>query len=89
MSFTLILFTGPYLTGLSFRRDIAKGIYSQIEGAKLVNLTNDGPAWVVPCDKEVNITFKFGGKPFIIDPLDATWPHPELNDSMCMGTVIY
>ncbi|CAK5270490.1 unnamed protein product [Mycena citricolor] len=51
---------------------IASGIYSRFQGAELVNDTDVGQIWLVPCTHEVNITLKFGGVSFPVHPLDAT-----------------
>ena len=50
----------------------------------------DGPIWQLPCDIEVNVTFKFGGVAFPVNPLDTT---VDLNatdndgNRICFGAV--
>ncbi|KAI0826793.1 acid protease [Trametes gibbosa] len=52
---------------------VAEAIYKQVPGAQLVNLpTIDGPIWQIPCNKEINVTLKFGGVQFPIHPLDTS-----------------
>ncbi|TFK70924.1 acid protease [Pluteus cervinus] len=73
----------------------ADAIYSQIPGAEFTTLNNIGGVWIVPCQKEVNITFKFGGIKYPIHPLDTTLD-PQLvglskvrnsaGDPCCIGT---
>ncbi|KAI0064162.1 acid protease [Artomyces pyxidatus] len=50
---------------------IADAIYSRFEGAQYQNLSSTGPIWTLPCDVEVNITFKIGGQAIPIHPLDT------------------
>jgi hypothetical protein len=52
-------------------RYIANAIYGRIPGAQLANRTDYGQIWQLPCDKEVNVTFIFGGKHIPIHPLDT------------------
>ncbi|KAF8650126.1 hypothetical protein AX16_005363 [Volvariella volvacea WC 439] len=47
-------------------------IYSRIDGAEFGLVANVGEVWIIPCDREVNITFKFAGKRYPIHPLDAS-----------------
>lgn len=47
-------------------------MYSNFANAEFKNVSGVGPTWVLPCEQEVNITFKFGGKAYPIHPLDAT-----------------
>lgn len=53
-------------------KSIADAIYSRFSGAEYHNITGLGEAWIVPCNEEVNITFKFSGNSYHIHPLDAT-----------------
>ncbi|PIL22833.1 hypothetical protein GSI_15528 [Ganoderma sinense ZZ0214-1] len=51
---------------------VAEAFYKDIPGSQLVSRSDlSGQIWQLPCDKEVNITFKFGGKSFPVHPLDA------------------
>jgi len=60
-------------------------------GAQYQNVSDVGAAWTVPCDVEVNITFKIGGNSFPVHPLDATMAFGNLPPSngkpMCIGAV--
>ncbi|KAK0504256.1 aspartic peptidase domain-containing protein [Armillaria luteobubalina] len=53
-------------------KSVADAIYSRFSGAEYRNVTGLGEVWIVPCDEEVNITFKFSGNSYYIHPLDAT-----------------
>jgi hypothetical protein len=66
---------------------VAQTIYSQIEGATLVN-NSLGEIWSMGCDKEVNITFKAGNQSYHINPLDATMSLSDLGvtGDGCVGT---
>lgn len=68
---------------------IANGIYSQIEGAKLRNVSGLGAVWTLSCDKEVNVTFKIGGEKYLIHPLDTTIEASDLGleIDICIGAV--
>ncbi|KAI0051051.1 acid protease [Auriscalpium vulgare] len=52
-------------------KSVSDAIYSGFEGAKYQNLSLTGPIWTLPCDIEVNITFKIGGQSYPVHPLDA------------------
>ncbi|EMD40138.1 hypothetical protein CERSUDRAFT_112356 [Gelatoporia subvermispora B] len=53
--------------------DVAKAFYGNVPGAKLMHYEQlDGPIWQLPCDIEVNVTFKFGGVNYPINPIDTT-----------------
>ncbi|SJL07766.1 uncharacterized protein ARMOST_11116 [Armillaria ostoyae] len=69
-------------TGYTFSqvpKSVADAIYSRFSGAEYRNVTDVGNVWIVPCDEEVNITFKFSGNSYYIHPLDATMD-PSLVD---------
>ncbi|KAI0769917.1 acid protease [Fomes fomentarius] len=51
--------------------DVATAFYKDVPDAKFVSLAGVGKIWQIPCDKEVNVTFKFAGVKFPIHPLDA------------------
>jgi len=53
-------------------KSAADAIYSRFSGAEYVNVTGIGAVWIVPCDQEVNITFKFSGQKIPIHPMDTT-----------------
>ncbi|KAK0487696.1 aspartic peptidase domain-containing protein [Armillaria novae-zelandiae] len=67
---TAVLDTGFSLSQVP--KSVADAIYSRFSGAEYNNVTGIGEVWIVPCDEEVNITFKFGGNSYYIHPLDAT-----------------
>lgn len=68
--------------------NVAQVIYSQIEGATLIN-NSLGEIWSVGCDKEVNISFKAGNQTYLVNPLDATMKLSDLGVSGdgCVGAV--
>ncbi|KAI0043886.1 acid protease [Auriscalpium vulgare] len=49
---------------------VAKQIYSVIDGAMF--MLSPVPQWLVPCEAEVNVTFKFGGQSYPMHPLDLS-----------------
>ncbi|KAI0915843.1 hypothetical protein AcV7_007199 [Taiwanofungus camphoratus] len=52
---------------------VAEAFYSSVPGSQLVNVAQlDGPIWQMPCDVEINVTFKFGGQSYPINPLDTS-----------------
>ncbi|KAK0487699.1 aspartic peptidase domain-containing protein [Armillaria novae-zelandiae] len=73
---TAILDTGFSLSQVP--KSVADAIYSRISGAEYRNITGS-EIWVIPCDEEVNITFKFSGNSYHIHPLDATMDPSLLN----------
>ncbi|ESK90521.1 aspartic peptidase a1 [Moniliophthora roreri MCA 2997] len=74
---------------------VAEDFYGRLTGAQLVNISSvGGPAWIVPCNQEVNLTFAIGGQRYPIHPLDATLDPKILNispiqnsngDNCCIG----
>jgi len=54
--------------------DVAQAFYENVPGAQYINNVASlaGPAWQIPCDYEVNVTFKFGGTNYPINPLDTS-----------------
>ncbi|PBK97383.1 acid protease, partial [Armillaria gallica] len=69
-------------TGFSFSqvpKSVADAIYSGFSGAEYLNITGLGEVWIVPCDEEVNITFKFSGNSYHVHPLDATMDPSLIN----------
>ncbi|KAL6310369.1 acid protease [Sparassis latifolia] len=65
---------------------VAGAIYGRVPGAKFANFTNTGPVWTVPCDVELNVTFKFGNVSFPINPLDTNLD--TLNEQNANGSTI-
>ncbi|KAF5380669.1 hypothetical protein D9757_007060 [Collybiopsis confluens] len=67
--------TAVFDTGFSLSQvpdTVANAFYSRFSGAEFVNVSGIGTVWIVPCDLEVNLTFKMGGIRYPIHPLDAT-----------------
>ncbi|TFY58045.1 hypothetical protein EVJ58_g6658 [Rhodofomes roseus] len=54
--------------------DVAKAFYENVPGAQYIDDVSSlaGPAWQIPCDYEINVTFKFGGNSYPINPLDTS-----------------
>ncbi|KAK0243958.1 aspartic peptidase domain-containing protein [Armillaria nabsnona] len=75
---TAVLDTGFSISQVP--KSVADAMYSRVSGAEYHNITDIGEIWIVPCDEEVNITFKFNGNSYHIHPLDATMD-PSLFDS--------
>lgn len=76
---------------LTQRSAVAEAFYKDVPDAELVTRSElSGQVWQLPCDKEVNITFKFGGVRFPVHPLDANIDL-NLTDSrgnhVCFGAV--
>lgn len=53
-------------------RTIADAFYARVPGAQLQNISGIGEVYTLPCDVELNVTFKFGGIDFPIHPLDTS-----------------
>lgn len=53
-------------------RVVVDAIYGRFHGSEFRQVPGIGGAWVLPCEQEVNITFKFGGKMYPIHPLDMS-----------------
>ncbi|KAI0315898.1 aspartic peptidase domain-containing protein [Amylostereum chailletii] len=85
--------TAIFDTGFSLPqvpKSIADNIYSRFVGASFQNVSLTGPVWTLPCDVEVNITPKLGGKAFPMHPLDANMDLGLTDDTgakFCVGTL--
>lgn len=68
---------------------VSNAIYSRVPGANFTNMKNVGNVWTLPCDVELNVTFKFEGVSFPINPLDTnlgTLTTKDANgDTVCAG----
>ncbi|KAF9013317.1 aspartic peptidase domain-containing protein [Cyathus striatus] len=53
-------------------KSVSDAMYSRFYGAEFVDVDKVGGAWIVPCDQEVNVTFKFGSEEYRMHPLDMT-----------------
>ncbi|KAI0695469.1 aspartic peptidase domain-containing protein [Cytidiella melzeri] len=62
-------------TGFSFPqvpKPVADAIYARVPGAVLTNVTGFGEAYTLPCNVELNVTFKFQNVSYPIHPLDTS-----------------
>ncbi|KAH9935317.1 aspartic peptidase domain-containing protein [Fomitopsis serialis] len=51
---------------------VSNAIYSRVPGANYTNVpAASGKVWTLPCDVELNVTFKFGGISYPVSPLDT------------------
>ena len=69
---------------------VAEAIYGDVPGAELVKDASLGEIWTIPCDIEINISFKFGGKDIPIHHLDTSLDLNATDDSgsrVCLGAV--
>ena len=73
-------------------RSVAKAIYGDAPDVDLINDPQLGQVYVLPCDVEINISFKFGGVTFPIHPLDTVLDLGATDDDgkkICIGAVRY
>jgi hypothetical protein len=74
-------------------KSVSDAIYSSISGAQYVNINGVGNIWQIPCDQEINLSFKFGGVVFPIHPLDVSLNGTNLGltdssgNAICIGAV--
>jgi hypothetical protein len=69
---------------------MAEEIYRNVSGAYEHFFPDLGIQWVVPCDAEIDLTFKFGGVDFPIHPLDMNLDNLIRDDHgnvVCIGGV--
>lgn len=71
--------------------DVADAIYSRVPNASFVNVpAASGMVWTLPCDVELNVTFKFGGVSYPVNPLDTNLGSMNIRDSdgnpVCVGS---
>ena len=71
------------------QREVASAIYSGTPGASLQTLQGLGSVWVIPCDAEINVAFKFGGQTYPVHPLDTNSDDALTNPDgrVCLGAV--
>lgn len=67
---TAIVDTGFSLSQVP--KSVADAIYGRVNGAEYVNVSSVGATWIVPCNQEVNLTFKISGNRYPVHPLDTT-----------------
>lgn len=79
-------------TGFTFSqvpKAMADAFYGRVPGATLQNFTGVGNIYVVPCDVELNVSFKFGNVSYPIHALDTVDDdlnrRDELGNPICMG----
>ncbi|TDL23415.1 hypothetical protein BD410DRAFT_787244 [Rickenella mellea] len=67
-------------------REVADAIYGRIPGAVFVPQSDAPGYWQFPCDYELNVTFKFSGVSYPINPLDLGIADPMSNSNICQAT---
>ena len=74
---------------IAIPREVSSAIYSGIPGASLQSVEGLGPIWLIPCDAEINIAFKFGGQTYPIHPLDTNSDDAltKPDGQVCLGAV--
>jgi hypothetical protein len=69
-------------------RAMSDAIYGRVQGAEY---NEQFESWTVPCDRLINLSFKFGGIEYPIHPLDVSSSDFNVVDStgkpVCLGTV--
>lgn len=68
---------------------MSNAIYSGVPGASLESVEGLGQIWLIPCDAEINITFKIGGQTYPVHPLDTNSDDALTNPDgqTCLGAV--
>ena len=71
---------------------VAEAFYQNVPGAQYIDNVASlaGPAWQIPCDDEINVTFKFGGQSYPINPLDVSLDlgaEDSSGNAICYGGV--
>lgn len=73
----------------AFGRAVADAFYARVPGAQLVNYTGLGEVYTMPCDVELNVTFKFANVSYPIHPLDTSLSSldktDQLGNAVCVG----
>jgi hypothetical protein len=77
-------------------RSVSDAIYSSAPGAEYTHIDGIGDVWAIPCDHEINLAFRIGGKIIPIHPLDISLDATDLGLSLsdkntgkpfCLGSV--
>lgn len=69
-------------------RAVADAFYGRVPGAVFTNVTGLGEVYTLPCDVELNVTFKFANVSYPIHPLDTSLDLGTTNssgDPVCVG----
>ena len=68
---------------------MSNAIYSGVSNASLEFVEGLGQIWLIPCDAEINITFKIGGQTYPVHPLDTNSDDALTNSDgqTCLGAV--
>ncbi|KAF8264653.1 aspartic peptidase domain-containing protein [Lactarius quietus] len=80
--------TAMFDTGFSFPQvpeEVSNAIYSGVPGASFQNVHNVGEIWVIPCNAEINVTFKIGGQAYPVHPLDTNSDAFSTDGKTCVG----
>ncbi|KIP04220.1 hypothetical protein PHLGIDRAFT_129664 [Phlebiopsis gigantea 11061_1 CR5-6] len=68
---------------------VADAFYSRVPGAQLTNYSGLGEVYTMPCDVELNVTFKFSNVSYPIHPLDTSLSSlgktDALGNPVCVG----
>ncbi|CAL1707657.1 unnamed protein product [Somion occarium] len=68
---------------------VADAFYLRVPDAKLENITGVGEIYTVPCNAELNVTFKFGNVSIPVHPLDTSSDDlgrtDPLGNQICLG----
>ena len=68
---------------------MADAFYGRVPGAALTNVTGLGEVYTLPCDVELNVTFKFGNVSYHVHPLDTSMDlanTDSLGNPVCIGS---
>lgn len=69
-------------------RPVADAIYARVPGAKFENVSGFGETYTIPCNVELNVTFKFHNVSYPIHPLDTSLDigrTDALGNAVCLG----
>ena len=70
-------------------RAVADAFYARVPGAQLTNYSGLGEVYTLPCDVELNVTFKFANVSYPIHPLDTSLSSlgktDALGNPVCVG----
>jgi len=70
-------------------KSIADAFYARVPGAQLTNVTGFGSIYTLPCNVELNVTFKFSNISYHIHPLDTSLqvgPPDSSGNPTCLGS---
>ncbi|GAA5923054.1 pepsin-like aspartic protease [Sporobolomyces koalae] len=81
----VVIDTGTTLIGVP--SSLAQEIYSQVPNSQAINLDGASGYYSFPCSQTVNVSLKFGGQSYAIDPTQFNGGAVDYTGRQCLGAI--